>query len=289
MLSMLLEQKVRKLLGQRSLALKAVSGGDAARAFRVVLPDGRALFCKYVRAEDPASAGRFAAEALALRRMAATRTFVVPEPVAHDEELLILQWLDLGRGDSRWEERFGRTLARFHQATKSERYGFDTDNWLGKRVQHNDWTAGWMEFWNVQRLLPQLEALRQRLGDSDALVRALDRLSGRLPALLDGVERRPVLLHGDLWSGNVAAGPEGRPVILDPAAYYGDREAEFGMLRLFGGFSPRCEAAYNEVWPFEAGFEDRVLLYRLYHEVNHLLIFGSAYYSASLATARTLL
>lgn len=39
---------------------------------------------------------------------------------------------------------------------------------------------------------------------------------------------KPSVLHGDLWSGNIA-GVQGQPAIFDPATYYGHHEAEFGM------------------------------------------------------------
>ena len=50
----------------------------------------------------------------------------------------------------------------------------------------------------------------------------------------------PSLLHGDLWGGNWAVDTDtGEPVVFDPAVYYGDREADIAMTRLFGGFGPR--------------------------------------------------
>lgn len=61
------------------------------------------------------------------------------------------------------------------------------------------------------------------------------------------------------------------------------------MMHLFGGFGPRCEAAYAEVWPLQAGAEQRVTLYRLYHELNRLNLFGCGYYQTCLSTMRTLL
>ena len=39
---------------------------------------------------------------------------------------------------------------------------------------------------------------------------------------------KPSVLHGDLWSGNIAA-VDGKPCIFDPAVYYGHHEAEWGM------------------------------------------------------------
>ena len=45
----------------------------------------------------------------------------------------------------------------------------------------------------------------------------------------------PALLHGDLWSGNVAQA-EGEPVIFDPASFYGHHEYDLAIGRMFGGF-----------------------------------------------------
>jgi len=53
-------------------------------------------------------------------------------------------------------------------------------------------------------------------------------------------------------------------------------------MRLFGGFGQRCEAAYAEVWPLEEGSKQRIRLYRLYHELNHLNLFGQSYYQTCL-------
>jgi fructosamine-3-kinase len=73
------------------------------------------------------------------------------------------------------------------------------------------------------------------------------------------------------------ADERGRPVIFDPAVYYGDREADLAMTRLFGGFGPDFYASYEAAWKPEAGCELRAELYNLYHVLNHLNLFGAGY------------
>ena len=97
----------------------------------------------------------------------------------------------------------------------------------------------------------------------------------------------PSLLHGDLWSGNHAA-MDGRPVIFDPAVYYGDRESDLAMTRLFGGFGRGFYSAYEAAWPLEPGHEARNDLYQLYHVLNHLNLFGTGYLGRSLGLLRGL-
>lgn len=80
-----------------------------------------------------------------------------------------------------------------------------------------------------------------------------------------------------MWAGNVMCGPEGKAVLIDPASYYGHREADLAMTELFGGFNSRFYEAYNEAFPLESGYEDRRDLYNLYHLLNHLNMFGQNY------------
>ena len=106
-----------------------------------------------------------------------------------------------------------------------------------------------------------------------------ERIIGLKPVVEDLLDtrERPSLLHGDLWSGNFLVNPEGKACLIDPAVYYGHREAELAMCRLFGGFSPHFYSAYQEAFPLEAGASRRLALYQLYHVLNHLNLFGRSY------------
>ena len=69
-------------------------------------------------------------------------------------------------------------------------------------------------------------------------------------------------------------------MLIDPAVYVGHAEADLAMTELFGGFPPTFYAAYREVRPLQAGYEERRDLYNLYHLLNHLNMFGESYLSA---------
>ncbi len=111
---------------------------------------------------------------------------------------------------------------------------------------------------------------------AEADLRRLRRLRDRLREWLDDDEP-PALIHGDLWSGNVFADGQGHPVLVDPAAYYAHREAELGMMALFGGFSARVWESYAAARPPRKGWRSRLGLYTLYHLLNHFALFGGSY------------
>jgi fructosamine-3-kinase len=252
-----------------------LAGGDINQA--ALLTDGkRQWFLKY---HSNAPAGMFAAEAWALREISGTGCIRAPAPVAYgttgDTDWLVLEYIDLHRSGS--ESLLGEHLAALHRVSTGT-HGWDHDNYIGSTPQINARHADWVEFWRDCRLRPQLE-MAQAAGFRGHLAETGSRLLENLHLLLAGHEPLPSLLHGDLWSGNKAFTQDGWPVIFDPASYYGDRETDIAMTELFGGFGPGFYAAYQSSFPLTDGYRLRRDLYKLYHLLNHLNLFGGGYLS----------
>ncbi len=238
-----------------------------------------------------ASLGMFSAEADGLRELASVAALRVPEVrgvgAASGQSFLALEWIEFGAASGHTELRLGAGLARLHRTT-APRFGWHRDNTLGATPQHNDWTDDWAQFFATRRLGFQLD-LAQHDGHGGRFIERGYRLCERLGSLLDGHRPRPSLLHGDLWGGNWAADASGAPVIYDPAVYYGDREADLAMTRLFGGFGSAFYQAYEAEWPLDPGAAQRVALYNLYHVLNHLNLFGGSYRAQAEAMIERLL
>jgi fructosamine-3-kinase len=222
---------------------------------------------------------RLEAEADGLARLAEAGAVRVPRVLgmgaSATECWLELERFELREPDRRAEERLGAELARLHAVTGPS-FGLDRDNAIGASPQPNGPAGDWVAFWRERRLGFQLE-LAARNGYGGRLQERGAQLLESLPALLARHRPRPSLLHGDLWAGNHGMLADGTPVVFDPAVYYGDREADLAMTRLFGGFGPRFYAAYEAAWPLPAGARERVALYELYHVLNHLNLFGGGY------------
>ncbi len=233
----------------------------------------------FVKVGAPAARAGFEAESLGLAELMRARALRVPRVLACGQTeaaaFLALEWIEAGVADARCEERLGEGLAALH-AVSASRFGFQHDNLIGRTPQSNGWTSNWAEFFRDRRLRPQL-ALAAQGGDGAGLTELGARLLERVPALLGGHQPRASLLHGDLWGGNWLASRHGEPVVFDPAVYYGDREADLAMTRLFGGFGSSFYRAYNAAAPLAPGWQARSELYNLYHVLNHANLFGAAY------------
>lgn len=283
-----IEQAITAATGRpvRFAGSRPVAGGCINDGRIVTLDNGWRIFVK-THAKPPP--GMFDAEFQALQLMAAVNMIRVPEPIAVADDFIVLEAFRSAEPRSDWQELMGRRLALLHQGLQTERFGFEHDNYIGTSVQPNGWLDEWVQFWRERRLGWQLQLFADSGNRADPLLRLGERLLDRLEDILAEPDEPAVLLHGDLWSGNAAADEQGEPIIFDPAIYYGRREAELGMMRLFGGFDAHCEAAYREVWPLAPDSDRRIACYRLYHELNHLNLFGGGYYRSCLRTIEQLL
>jgi fructosamine-3-kinase len=274
-----LEQAVGDALGDEVVTAHEVPGGDLGDAQRMELRGGDVVFVKtYAGVVE----GVHATEAAGLRWLAhAEGGPAVPEVLAVADgkpgaiRFLALRWIEAGPPSSLDEEALGRELAAMHRAGAPSHGGAGTLH-LGQLSLSDGPTDDWAQCYAEQRVRPLIgRAVEHReltRDDAADIERVCDRM-----AELAGPDEPPARLHGDLWAGNVLAGSDGRPWLVDPAAHGGHREVDLAMLRLFGGPGQRCFSAYEEVAPLADGWRDRVALWQLFPLLVHAVLFGGTY------------
>jgi fructosamine-3-kinase len=269
-----LQAAVARAVGRPVRGLKRVAGGDINDAYTAELDGGGRAF---VKTRPGAPPGEYASEAAALDWLAEPRAIGVPEVLGvldgpDEPRLLALEWLDAGpHGD---EAQLGRGLATVH-AAGADAFGGASPLRIGPLALPNDPLPDWPAFYAERRLRPLLAPARDRGALAQQGVRVVERVCDRI-ATVAGPAEPPARLHGDLWSGNVLWSG-GRPFLIDPVAYGGDREVDRAMLRLFGAPGPALLGAYEEVAPLAAGHEDRVALWQLFPLLVHAVLFGGGY------------
>lgn len=196
---------------------------------------------------------------------------------------LVQEYLEPGKTISNTDELLGRGLANMHNYENSQ-FGFFKTNYCGATVQNNSWKNNWVDFFVENRLRFLVHLIENEGLFSNGELKVFEKLFNKIPSLLPK-KSRAVLIHGDLWSGNYMNTSNG-PALIDPAAYYADREMEFSILTMFGGFSNRFFQAYNEINPLEPEWQERNRLYQLYHILNHYYLFGGTYGQQALSVAK---
>lgn len=256
----------------------SVGGGGGQQAVRLMTRIRR-YFLKYQYHENLS----YICEANGLRHINSFQVLRVPEVIACQQAAqispayILMEWIEPSR-EKKNQAVFGELLAEHHRLSQSSRYGYSENNFIGASPQKNDWEEDWVVFFRDQRLLPQMRMASERKLFPSRLRHQLDALISHLDEFLGEANPTPSLLHGDLWGGNVLYAQDG-PVVIDPAVYFGDREAEIAFTELFGGFSNSFYEAYNSTWKLNQGYQGRKDIYNLYHLINHANIFGAAYLS----------
>lgn len=284
---MISEEKIKKRieekLGSKIKSFSSLSGGCISDAFKISTENGTSFFLKY---NPSASNNMFLKEANGLRELDKSNAIKIPEVLSVDEDYILLEFIASGNRKKKFFEDFGKSFAEMHKF-KSDSFGFYENNYIGSNPQINipdekeksDWTA----FYLNKRILFQLQ-LAEKLGNStDELRKGISKLENKIEDIIGHNSEKPSLLHGDIWGGNYMIDQNGNAVLIDPAVYYGHREADLGMTKLFGGFNSEFYKAYNESFPLEDGFDYRENIYKLYHVLNHLNLFGGGYYSQAIS------
>ena len=256
------------------LNARPVSGGDVNQAYQFNFDKG-SVFLKY---QPEASRHFFESEAYALRALCEQDIIAIAEPLLcasfEGEQFLVLKWISEGIRASNYASNLASGLAAIHRIS-ADQFGWPQDNFIGTLAQSNLELSTWAEFYFYQRLERQF-ALAYDHGLTNSKDRKqLESLGRNLNSLLPA--EKPALLHGNLWSGNAIANSLGLPVLIDPSSYFGHREMDLAMMKLFGGFEPEVFRQYQEQFPLEGAWEERIPIHQLYPLLVHLNLFGGSY------------
>ena len=267
---------IESIINEKIIQFVSVGGGCIADSRKIKTESGREFFLK----TGGPSGTMFHCEANGLKELGKAKALRIPHVVAVTDDFLLLECISQGIRTNDFFEKFGQGLARLHRF-QAGHFGFFENNYIGATPQLNipdSYEAqDWSVFYFNKRLLFQYKLAERNSFVSPRLKTGFMKLESSIDSILKGSEEPPCLLHGDLWGGNYLCDENGEAVLIDPAVYYGHREADLAMTKLFGGFSAAFYESYYCEYPLSAGWEYRENIYKLYHVLNHLNLFGTSY------------
>lgn len=273
-----LNKKLEAELFQKIISVISVGGGCIGNAMKVTVENGTNYF---VKSYDNKKIHE--AEANGLNELKTANAIRIPRVVKFNEKFLILEFIESAPKSSGFSEKFGRQFANLHKMT-SKKYGYFEDNFIGSTEQINiPQNDSWAEFYFENRLMFQFRLAEKNGHSTNELKSGIKQIEKSINSIIGNSEEEPTLLHGDLWGGNYLVDQRGNPVLIDPAVYYGHREADLAMTKLFGGFDAQFYSAYQEEYPLREGWEYRENIYKLYHILNHMNLFGGSYYNQAIS------
>jgi len=265
-------------LDPHATKIKSVGGGCINDTYKIVSKTGDFFLKVNSKTKFPTM---FKSEFMGLEHLDSSCKIIVPKVIHQfsDENTsyLILEWIENGNQGKNFWENFGYGLAELHKNSNNQ-FGLGYSNYIGSLVQSNAFHKSWTDFFIEERIKPQLELAKQEnLIDND-----IHKKFEKLFLIFDEIMpiEKPALLHGDLWSGNFMCTIQGEPCFFDPAIYFGNREVDIAMTKLFGGFDQRFYDAYNSIFPLQKSWQQRIEIHNLYPLLVHLNLFGKSYLSS---------
>lgn len=264
------------ILQQENLKLqnhKPLQGGDINDVFLLETDKGKFV----IKVNANRLPNMFEAEANGLQLLKNTKTFTIPEVIHFGEtknhSYLLLEYINPGTKNPKFNDSFGQKLAALHQTTASH-FGLDHNNYIGSLPQKNEgiFTHS-AEFYSEKRLKPQLHLAAQNGFNFKNLNPFFKNIQNEIP------DEPPALIHGDLWNGNYLVDNSGNPCLIDPSVCFASREMDLAMMQLFGGFADEVFNTYNEAFPLKKEWKTRTDLWQLYYLIVHLNLFGSGYFN----------
>lgn len=147
-------------------------------------------------------------------------------------------------------QNFCVMLARLHHSSMisdeaPSEFGFPVVTYEGSMYQDVKWCKTWEEAFTLH-LQAFIDQERISQGPSEELNELIPSLLEKvIPRLLrplhtKGRNIKPVLIHGDIWYGNIATNAKtGDPVMFDPSVYWGHNECK---IRPTNSFFQSCVA-----------------------------------------------
>jgi fructosamine-3-kinase len=256
-----------------------VHGGDINECYCLYGKDKKYFLKINSAANFP---GMFELEADGLNALRNKSELIVPDIIkqgsANNQQWLLLQWMEKEAPGTNTMENFGTALANVHLQPQ-QYFGWHNVNYIGSLPQLNTQQDNWVEFYTQYRIMPLVKMLFDKKDFSKVDIDFAAAFCRKAAVLFP--PEPPALLHGDLWSGNYMIVTGGKACIFDPAVYCGHREMDLGMTKLFGGFSQPFYDAYNETYPLEKGWQQRLFLTQLYPLLVHAVLFGGHYITST--------
>ena len=268
--------EICKHLGNTSpKSIKQVYGGSINNSWQIEIGNKK-FFIK--RNERKEKLLKF--EEYCLRNLQANinqKYLIIPKVISYLEvknvELLLMEWIDMQNNN---QKNLGKGLGEMHlksNESNPKKFGSNIEGYIGITNQIKGWEKNWIDCFIKLRIEPQLSMLKNNFLDE----KTKNKISEKIKTELFDHKPINVLIHGDLWSGNIGTDQNGKGVIFDPSSWWADSEAEIAMTKLFGGFRREFYEEYHKIIPLKKGFQKRIIIYNFYHILNHANMFGGSY------------
>lgn len=201
-----------------------------------------------------------------------------PRLVKFNNDYLIIQYLENdNEKPDKTNRDFLEAIVKIHSVS-NDLYGFGFNTQIGAIEQLNNYENSWSNFYATKRLNPifELANSQNNMGPdiNDKIYFIIKNIKNFIP------DKPPaLLLHGDMWDGNILFNNYKFVGFIDPGSFFGHNEMEIAYLRWF---KPKFIDSdflkkYNDYIPLEKNYLEYEFIYQLYYALCNVALWDISY------------
>ena len=201
-----------------------------------------------------------------------------PRLVKFNNDYLIIQYLENdNEKPDKTNRDFLEAIVKIHSVS-NDLYGFGFNTQIGAIEQLNNYENSWSNFYATKRLNPifELANSQNNMGSdiNDKIYFIIKNIKNFIP------DKPPaLLLHGDMWDGNILFNNYKFVGFIDPGSFFGHNEMEIAYLRWF---KPKFIDSdflekYNDYIPLEKNYLEYEFIYQLYYALCNVALWDISF------------
>ncbi len=212
-----------------------------------------------------------------------------PKILKFDRTYLIIEYIDNDKEfPNSTNEDFLDSIIKLHKVS-NKKYGFDFNTQMAALEQINDFTDSWSDFFITTRLNPIFELANKNENMGDYINNKINYLINNIKNFIPN-NPPPLLLHGDMWEGNILFKEKKFVGFIDPGSFFGHNEMEVAYLRWFNPvfIDSKFLDKYNDQIKLENNYLLYEPVYQLYYALSNVALWDRLYINETMRLLKKL-
>tara|TARA_Y100001970_G_scaffold283604_1_gene399205 strand:- start:28174 stop:29046 length:873 start_codon:yes stop_codon:yes gene_type:complete len=201
-----------------------------------------------------------------------------PKIIEFNNDYLITEYLENNKNKPNSSNPdFLQSLIKIH-SVKNKLYGFKFNTQMGALEQKNNFQNSWASFYVNKRLNPMFEMANKEKSMGNFINKKILFVINNIKKFIPD-SPSALLLHGDMWEGNILFKDNKFVGFIDPGSFFGHNEMEIAYLRWFNPSFIDSEFLdkYNEYIKIDKNYNNYEPVYQLYYALCNVALWDRSY------------
>ena len=272
-----INQISRLLNDKKIIKYQLISNSFNINCVKIYLSDNKIFIAKYYSKKNN-EFNAIISENKNLKYLEEKEINYFPKIIFSNEKYLITEFKENNdKIPNKTNPDFLKAIIKIHSCSHSS-YGFNFDTQIGGIKHTNQYRNSWAEFYLHTRLHYFFDLANKNNLLNKSLRNKIDKIMKQINNLIPN-RPKPMLLHGDLWEGNILFKNYKFVSFIDPGSFYGHNEMELAYLRWF---SPKFVDEnflnkYKDYIPIDKNYLVYEPVYQLYYALCNVVLWDKAY------------